>query len=333
MPKSKVGFAKSLKGNAIDSLIADAITDSSGAGSTITNTIIAAIGDINLSNVDIDGGTIDGVIIGGDEPPVITSSTLTVGSNGNGATVTFYCGVAGKRMFWDTSACKLTVFGSFRVTDTTESLELGDTILIAAGAHDTITTSSGDLKISPVGSLVLTTAIDHDTTTGDVTFNTTGGLVDIHGQTGATFRSTAGDIAITATGVTNDVNITAGATSGDINLTGTVLNNHLNLKGDIYIPKAKIDPTSKEASAKVLPSDVIILNDKTKDELKSSLDIMIKLGNQVVVSSKQLYARLVGQLNLINKPNQPLLGKGSCLQSPRTPLQNQDRSPTVFRRL
>jgi len=232
MPVSKKGFAKSLKGFDSRGLtVAEIQADSITAGTIVTG---GFSGDIvfegTLSDVDIDSGTIDGVVIGGDEPPVITSSTLTVGSNGTGFPVNFFCDTVDKRMFWDDTACKLTVFGSFRVTDTTESLELGDFIKIDAGEHNTLKTSTGNLILSPAGTLVLTTAIDSDTAGGDITFNTTGGLVDIHGQTSATLRSTDGNVIITAANSTADVNITAGS-SGDINLTA----NSTNITGDLTV--------------------------------------------------------------------------------------------------
>jgi autotransporter translocation and assembly factor TamB len=97
----------------------------------------------------------------------------------------------------------------------------------------------------------------------------------------------------------------------DIALKGSIANKALSLKGKVTIPTATISPASIATSATTLPRDVVIAGDKKEKGMGSNVDILISLGKKVVVKTKQLYARLIGDLHILQKDDSGPLGKGT----------------------
>jgi hypothetical protein len=98
--------------------------------------------------------------------------------------------------------------------------------------------------------------------------------------------------------------------SGDIDVSGDFIQDHLTLKGVVNIPTATIIPPSIQPSATTLPSDVIILGNKKDSGVNASIDILVKLGKKVVVTSKEFYTRLTGELDILKAKNTDSIGKG-----------------------
>lgn len=98
---------------------------------------------------------------------------------------------------------------------------------------------------------------------------------------------------------------------GTVNLTGALLHNNLSLKGEVDIPTATISPASVAASAAVLPPDVIIIGHEAKKGMESTLNILIKLGRKVEIKTKELYARLTGELRITKEKESDPVGVGS----------------------
>lgn len=105
----------------------------------------------------------------------------------------------------------------------------------------------------------------------------------------------------------NSTNYTA---SGDLDLQGSLKHKHIAVSGTVLIPKATIRPTGISGSAQTLPSDIIVTGKDVSSHWSSTIDILFKLGKKVAITSKQLSARLVGQLRLIQKKDSELLGDG-----------------------
>jgi hypothetical protein len=97
----------------------------------------------------------------------------------------------------------------------------------------------------------------------------------------------------------------------DIDIAGKLANDTLSINGNITVPQATISPASIASSGTTLPRDVEIAGDKKDQAMGSNIDILIKLGKKVIVKTKQVYARLTGDLHILQKGDSGPLGKGT----------------------
>ena len=149
----------------------------SANGVFIDNTNLADLltGDFAFDPVDIDSGTIDGVVIGNDEPGPATFTNLTTGDvSGTGFDVLMYATTFGDFVRWDSNNSKFIINGSLLVRDASQS---SGNILIDGNTISS-TNVNGDIVLDPngTGCLVIESCIVQNSTTGDVSFNVENGV-------------------------------------------------------------------------------------------------------------------------------------------------------------
>jgi hypothetical protein len=214
MSKSGSGFGKPLKGISTTDTSAGAIEDS------IINQI--SNGSIALTNINITGGTLDGVVVGTDTPGPVFATTIQSGnSDGVGYNVVFYGDIIGEYAQWDSTLGIWIVQGDLDISGTSN---LGNIVI----SGNTVSTSNtnGDIIFNPNGNggLVVSGSIDQSTTSGDITFATTDPIgvfsaeanqVIVSSTDDQTYTSNNGDITISS-GANKTVytitNITTGLT-------------------------------------------------------------------------------------------------------------------------
>lgn len=148
-------------------------------------------GDFVFDPIDIDSGTIDGVIIGNDVPGPATFTTITTGDpDGSGFDVTWYGITPGDKFQWDASLGKIIVCGDLEVRDTSD---LGNIRI----ENNTISSNNtdGDIIIDPdgTGTITLTGPITSTADTGNITFNSTTGTYSSTSYGDLSLESTFGD--------------------------------------------------------------------------------------------------------------------------------------------
>lgn len=156
-------FGKSLKG--IGSLSAKLL-------GPIQNSIESAIasGGVELTNVQISGGTIDGVVIGDGQPGPGSFTTIKSGSaQGQGYSVCFYGTRVGDEACWEPSLGLWDINGDLSVRDISD---LGN--LRISGNTISATNSGGSINLIPSspGTLAIFSGITQTTANQDIIFNT-----------------------------------------------------------------------------------------------------------------------------------------------------------------
>lgn len=99
----------------------------------------------------------------------------------------------------------------------------------------------------------------------------------------------------------------------DADLTAEVTPAKAHVAGTILVPEARIRPRTIPAGSVTLPSsDVTIASaaDQGQPGFATSLDVRLKLGDKVAVSSFGLEGFIDGELAVLQAPGQPILGSG-----------------------
>lgn len=222
---SRATFGKPLKGVG---------TLSAKFSSPIEKSIIASVsaGSAPFQNVEITGGTIDGVIIGSNLPGPSFFTTLQVGNpNGTGYSACFYGNTVGESACWEPNLGRWNIQGELRVADMTD---LGN-IRITTNTISS-TNVNGNIILDPEGSGNLVVLGGISQSTGDISLNTNGG----------TYTLTSGSISSTAS---TDINLIAG---GNVNVTpGT---GKMIVNGDLEV----IGMTTKINTIVVTVSDPVL---------------------------------------------------------------------------
>ncbi|HEY9704243.1 MAG TPA: hypothetical protein V6C58_17460 [Allocoleopsis sp.] len=168
---SKASLGKSLKGvGTLSSKFLDSIEDS------IFNSISS--GGIDLSNVNITGGTIDGVTIGNDEPGPGNFTTLQTGNpTGVGFDVCFYGQTVGDHACWEAIPGLWNINGDLYVRDISD---LGN--LRISGNTVSSTNTNGNIVFDPNGTgfVNILSGITQSTSLGDISFNTSSGSYSLN---------------------------------------------------------------------------------------------------------------------------------------------------------
>ncbi len=82
------------------------------------------------------------------------------------------------------------------------------------------------------------------------------------------------------------------------------------VRGELSVPTANIMPRTIPAGT-IQPSPDVVLEEGTKEEgLPLSIDVLAKLGDQVLLEAFGLRGLLQGQLRITKQPGRPLLGRG-----------------------
>lgn len=202
---SRATFGKPLKGvgtlsSKFNFAIEQAILD------TITS------GGIPIENVEINGGTIDGVVIGGNLPGPGYFTTLQSGEPGQGYSVCFFGETVGDEACWEPVVGRWNIQGELLVRDISD---LGN-LRVSANTISS-TTTNGNVVIDPNGSglLQILSGVNQFSPTAAVTFNSS-----------SISLTSSSDINLTATGdvnIPNNVGLTFGDASRKIESNGTNL--------------------------------------------------------------------------------------------------------------
>lgn len=149
----------------------------------IVNATSVIINDIDITTIvdgnfvfdpiDINSGTIDGVVIGADEPGPAFFTTIQSGTNtGTGFNVIFYSTTFGDFVSWDPNNSTFLVNGNLIVRD---DVNLGN--LQISGNTISSTDTNGDIILDPdgTGCVVINSCITQSSTLGDVTFDVVSG--------------------------------------------------------------------------------------------------------------------------------------------------------------
>ena len=242
---SRNSIAKALKGpGVLSARLTGALEDS----------IFAAIsgGGIVFDNVEITSGTIDGVVLGNNNPgPAIFTTIQSGNPSGQGYQVCFYGQAVGDSACWEPVIGRWNIQGDLLVRDITDLGNLRVSVNTLSS-----TNLNGNIIIDPngTGSINLLGPVSQSSTTGNVAFapvvgNFTvnaGNIVSTNSVTDTFFRTSNGDITLeTGSNITSkNINlITTGSTPtitttsphglavGDtITLSGT--NSSPNINGD-----------------------------------------------------------------------------------------------------
>ena len=162
---SRASFGKPLKGGTVS---ANLTTQS-------LSTVAAAIsgGLFPMSNINITGGSIDGVIFGNSTPgPIIATTFQSGNSQGQGYSVCFYGQTIGDSACWDPVTGTWNIKGDLSVRDISD---LGNLRLTINTISATNTNGSITLQPNGTGNITLSGPINQSTSNGNISFNTTNG--------------------------------------------------------------------------------------------------------------------------------------------------------------
>lgn len=174
---SRASYGKPLKGNNLISQRGGLFeVDSIEASDIVVN-------DVNINElldgsfvfdpIDINSGTIDGVVIGADEiGPAFFSSLQTGDVGGTGFDVIFYGTTIGDFIRWNANNSTLFVNGNLEIRDSTDlgNINITDNTISS-------TNTNGDIILDPngTGCIVINSCITQSSTTGNVAFQVTNG--------------------------------------------------------------------------------------------------------------------------------------------------------------
>lgn len=146
-------------GASLASSVADSIASSINSGALV------------FSNITITGGTIDGTILGINNPITINATTITSGSSGVGYSVCFYGNTVGDSACWLPSAGEWNIQGDLLVRDIANIglLRLSDNTIRSTGGTN--------INLYPTGAGVISisSGIVQSTNAGNLTFQTSDG--------------------------------------------------------------------------------------------------------------------------------------------------------------
>jgi len=295
-------FAKSLKGSG--SLSAKFLTP---IENTIQNNI--SLGGVTLSNVDITGGTIDGVVIGSDQPGPANFTTLQSGTpGGKGYEVCFFGLQVGDSACWEPQLGLWDIQGDLAVRDIADLANLR----ISANTISS-TNSNGNINLSPhgVGNVTLNSGLIQNTNSGDTIFNSNLGSFYVD-TSEINLRTKEGDLSLEAgysVPVTNITNITTALLGGIATITTNGINPY-NIGDKIKIISDglidgyyTITDTPTQTTFKIqLPVDVSIptsltngtitlqsdINLTAKDFINVSVDTKVNFGGDQFISGNIL---------------------------------------------
>ena len=210
-------FGKSLKG--VGSLSARFLGPIEDA---ILNSISS--GGIELSNVNITGGTVDGFVIGGDNPGPGFFTTLQTGDDsGIGYLVCFYGSVPGDHACWEPLTSKWNIDGNLRVRNVSD---LGNLRVSSNTISSTNPNGSINLVANGIGSVNISGGINQSSASGDIIFNGDDGSFYVD-TSNIELRTKTGDLSLEAGYLVPPVTITnIGITPVNGLATVTTLGNH-----------------------------------------------------------------------------------------------------------
>ncbi len=90
-------------------------------------------------------------------------------------------------------------------------------------------------------------------------------------------------------------------------------NDHMSLTGELTIPKAAVLLRELPKGTQTLSPDIVIIQDKKTEEVKSPFNISVKiaLGDNVHFAGFGLNAYIDGQLSILSDPGKQVMGSGS----------------------
>ena len=197
--------------------------------------IAAAIasGGVALSNVNITGGVIDGVVIGSNEPGPGSFTTLNTGNaSGQGYQVCFYGDVVGDSACWLPGVGQWNVQGELLVRDTSDlgNLRVSSNTISATNTNGNINfITNGIGVISIVGGISQTTTtgnLSFFTNSGNISASTTSGTATLSAGSGLTQTVQNGNISITTGNSIPSYSITSISTGSTPTITTSVANGY-----------------------------------------------------------------------------------------------------------
>lgn len=206
---SRATFGKPLKGVG---------TLSAKFTSPIEKSIVGSIssGSVPFENVQITGGTIDGVIIGSNLPGPSFFTTLQVGNpSGTGYSACFYGDTVGESACWEPVIGRWNIQGELKVADLSD---LGNIRVVTNTISST--NVNGNIIVDPNGSgdLIILGGISQST--GNISLDTNNGVYTLNSGSISSIATT--DINLTAGG---NVNVSPGTgkmiVNGDLEVIGT----------------------------------------------------------------------------------------------------------------
>lgn len=170
---SKASRGKPLKGDnlisqrggifELDSIVSNSLI----IGDIEMNDIIS--GDFVFDPIDINSGTIDGIVIGGDNPgPGFFTILQTGNSDGTGFNTVFYGTTTGDSFSWNANSSTVNINGALNVRDT---VNLGN-LRVDANTISSIGINN-DIILDPngTGCVVINSCIEQNSSSGNVSFN------------------------------------------------------------------------------------------------------------------------------------------------------------------
>lgn len=191
-------------------------------------------GGIALSNVNITGGQIDGVVIGSNEPGPGSFTTLNTGNaSGQGYQVCFYGDIVGDSVCWLPGIGQWNIQGELLVRDTSDlgNLRVSSNTISATNTNGNITLITNGIGVlSIVGGISQTTStgnVSFFTSSGNISAATTSGTATITAGSGFTNTVSNGNISITTGNNIPNYSITNISTGSTPVITTNVANGYI----------------------------------------------------------------------------------------------------------
>lgn len=196
-----------------------------------------------------------------------------------------------------TVAGKLAIQGTLSTPEITGDIRLNNIELLLLSINNKIKNLQGDIHFSGKKAKFNLTG---STATAPITLQGSAQFTQLK-NTNAHFKLTSQGATLTNT---KDY-----ISSGDISLQGEYFANTLSLSGQVLISKATIKPANF-SSATTLSEDVKIIGENQIKSWTPNVNVLVKLGDQVQVSSKRLSGKLGGELRLLKNDSAAWMGQG-----------------------
>lgn len=184
-------------GNNLGKPLAGIYTIASSLTTSVSASVASSInnGSTVFSNITITGGSIDGVVIGQNNPVILNSTTITSGTPaGVGYSVCFYGNILGDSACWIPSIGQWNIQGDLLVRDISDlgNLRINNNTISSTLTNQNIILAPNISSINTQfpGYLQINSGITQSTGNGDIIFNTTKGKFQLTTSLNNTLTST-----------------------------------------------------------------------------------------------------------------------------------------------
>ena len=167
---------------------------------------LISTGSVVFNNINITGGTIDGVVLGSSNPGPTNATTVTSGSPGQGYLSCFYGNTIGDSACWLPSQGQWSIQGDLLVRDISD---LGHLRVSVNTLSSTNTNGNINLSTNGIGIVTINSGVSQSTGSGNIIFQTSNGHYSL--STSTTNSLFSGTDTLLSTG-NGDITLSPGIT-------------------------------------------------------------------------------------------------------------------------